>query len=471
MKKLAIYGSVLLASVLFTACGGGGGSSTPQNSGGGSSTPQNSDSNKMYYIDAAVSGATYNCGSKSGNTGNDGSFFFEDDSNCELKVGNIVLRTIPKSELSVGKRIIENDVHTARFLQSIDFDGVAGNGIQLKEAARDAIIQSDKTTLPQSDGEVDDVIDIIKSSNPSFSGKRISLNDAKAHVDSTTLANLNDDMSSETSLSHDGYLQRLMLSINTGSTFGWKTTTETNQLDSTMSRLEGKIAAAEVELEDVDISSTNQSKIDTMLSKKSELESVIAAIKAKNIQLDTAINVGSSVTDVNTIINEIKDLAKGSVFDYFDDLAQYGRIPLPTVGTGDPDQLEVNRYLDQAGSSALAFVNSMTSIYARMLLVSDAYTTNIQKALNDTYDTTTDTSPTSCSVANYQDQIPALDPQVKGQCQMAYFYSCSIDKYGSSYRDKIPEMEKRRKVYCDLLDAWGSTGANISSDSCSYCSQ
>lgn len=461
MKTLTVYGSALLASILFTACGGGG----------GSSTPQNVDTNKMYYIDAAVSGATYDCGSKSGNTGDDGSLFFEDDSNCELKVGNIVLRTILKSELSVGKKIIENDVHTARFLQSIDFDGVAGNGIQLDEAVRNSIVQSGKTTLPQTDDEVDDIINVIKNSNPSFSGKRISLSDAKAHVDSTTLANLNDDISSETPLSHDGYLQRLMLSINTGSTFGWKTTTETNQLDSSMNALDSKIAAAEVELEDVDISPTNQSKINKMLSKKLELESVIAAIKAKNTQLDTAINVGSSVADVNTIINEIKDLAKGSVFDYFDDLAQYGRIPLPTVGTGDPDQYEVNRYLNQAGSSALAFVNSMTSIYARMLLVSNAYTTNIQKALKDTYDTATDTSPTSCSVANYQNQIPALDLQVKGQCQMAYFYSCSIDKYGPSYPTKIQEMKDRRDTYCQILDDWGATGSNISSSSCSYCSQ
>lgn len=460
MKKFTLYGSTLLATILFTACGGGGGGSAQQNV---------SDPNKMYYLDAAVAGATYDCGSKHGDTESDGSLYFDTASDCVLKVGNIVLRTIPKGELAVGKKVIEKEVYTARFLQSIDFDGVPGNGIQVDSSVRDALVNAGKTAIPQTDSEVDDVINIIQVSDPTFAGERVSLSDAKAHIDSTTLLNLSDDISSEMPLSHSGYLQKLMLSINTGSTFGWKTTRETDALESSMSALDAKIAAAEVELADVDISASNENKINALLSNKSKLESLISSIKAKNVQLDTAINVGSSVADVNTIINEIKSLAKGDVFNYFNGLADYGRFPLPQVGTGDPDEYEVNRYLNQAGASALAFVNSMTGIYARMLLVSKAYTSSIQKALHDTYDTRNDTSPTSCSVANYQIQVPELDPQVKGQCQMAYFYSCSIDKYGPSYPDKVVEMENRRKVYCDLLDDWANTGANISSESCEWC--
>lgn len=49
------------------------------------------------------------------------------------------------------------------------------------------------------------------------------------------------------------------------------------------------------------------------------------------------------------------------------------------------------------------------------------------------------------------------DPQLVGQCQMAYFYSCSKDLYKDAYRSKIPEFNLRIRTYCDILDGFANS--------------
>ncbi|MCE0493727.1 hypothetical protein [Vibrio salinus] len=104
--------------------------------GGGDevSTGTTSNSSYAYYIDAAVSGISYSCGSLSGTTDSDGKFFFEPGSSCTFSLtytdsdGNpqsFALKTISAdktAELISGAEYQEKDSTVAQVLQSLDTD-------------------------------------------------------------------------------------------------------------------------------------------------------------------------------------------------------------------------------------------------------------------------------------------------------------------------------------------------------------
>jgi hypothetical protein len=46
------------------------------------------------------------------------------------------------------------------------------------------------------------------------------------------------------------------------------------------------------------------------------------------------------------------------------------------------------------------------------------------------------------------------EPQLVGQCQMAYFYACNKVVYASQYPEKVPEFDLRIGTYCDILDGY-----------------
>jgi len=460
MQYLLIISTV----VLLLGCGGSGG-----DAGGTNTVSENL--NTGYYLDSAVAGVSYECGSKTGTTDSEGKFYFANSVNCTFSYNGIILRETDAKDLQPNVKVYEDNIYVGRFLQSMDQDGISGNGIQILKEVGEILTLSGKTSVPQTDAEIDDLITQLKAKVPSFTGRTISLVDAKAHIDST-YSLYQEQSKDELELSHDAYLGLLERSINPGSTFGWKTNNETDGLTTNLNNLESKITVAESELQDVDISSANQTKIDALYSNKTKLSTLIQTLKQKNIQLDTAIRVGSSVADVNTLIDEIKALIKGDVYKYFDDLANYGRIPLQTlsINPDNADQMEINRYLNQAGASALSFINGLDKIYARMLLVSNAYTQSRQAQIKQAYDTTTDTNPNSCSVANYTNSV-VLEPQLIGQCQMAYFYDCAIKQYGPSYPDKVIDMQNNIKTVCSILDGYKDftiDGSNPK-DSCGYC--
>jgi len=468
MKQNITKSIVLSVTTIFTL--GMTGCSSNSNKIAGDN--ESSNYSKGYYVDSAVRGVSYECGNKTGLTDDKGMFYFGSGVSCTFKASGIILRIVPSGDLKAGTTIVEDDIKVARFLQSMDMDGIAGNGINLSDELLKALNDAGKTSVPVTDSEIEDFRTIIKNVVPDYRGKVVSMIDAKAHVDTTKKLLGNTIDYSGLNLGLDGYLGLLGRSINIGTTFGWTTKHETDGLLSNLSSLDSKILQAELELVDVDIDASNQSKIDALLSGKSKLRSLIEQIKQKNIQLDTAIRVGSNVSDVNTIINEIKFLVKGDVYDYFEGLANYGRIPLPTLSTNpnNADQMEINRYLNQAGIYALSFVNGLTSIYVRMIAVSKAYTQSLQAKIKDAYDTKNDTNPNSCSVANYTNSI-VLDPQVIGQCQMAFFYTCAITQYASSYPDKVIDMQGNVKTACSILDGYKDFTIDGTSpkDSCDYC--
>lgn len=117
--------------------------------GGGSSV--DSTVKTGYFIDSAVSGLEYSCGSINGISGEDGSFLYEKGKPVTFKIGRMVLGSVIVNhqrvfpiDLISGATDESNPNATlmAQILQTLDSDGDPSNGISITESTRKAITQS-----------------------------------------------------------------------------------------------------------------------------------------------------------------------------------------------------------------------------------------------------------------------------------------------------------------------------------------
>ena len=121
MKHVFYKSTILFPIFLLTGCG--------------NSSHTNVDRpliHKAYYIDSAVKGITYQCGSQKNQTDKNGMFLFEEDKGCIFSIGNINFKTINADILTEGVIIKEDNISIAKFLLSFDWDGNATNGIEIK---------------------------------------------------------------------------------------------------------------------------------------------------------------------------------------------------------------------------------------------------------------------------------------------------------------------------------------------------
>ncbi len=127
MKKNIILSSIVSVSLLsLVGCGG-------------SSSPSNPNTGTGYYVDSAVEGVDYVCGSQSDKTGSNGKFIFEKGQGCKFSLAGIPLRTTKSDELADGKKIVEDNLKVAKLLQSIDDDNNVSNGIQITKKVLTAL--------------------------------------------------------------------------------------------------------------------------------------------------------------------------------------------------------------------------------------------------------------------------------------------------------------------------------------------
>ena len=171
MTKSITLSSVVVASLLLIGCGGGG--STPSNSTSSTGTG--------YYVDAAVAGVDYVCGSQTGITDKDGKFTFEQNHNCSFKIGDLLLREINASTLKHGITILEDNNDTARFLQTLDRDGNASNGIEVS----DAVKKLDLTEIPKDDAVLSNIRDEIKANDDKYHGRVVTIQEVEEHLRAT----------------------------------------------------------------------------------------------------------------------------------------------------------------------------------------------------------------------------------------------------------------------------------------------
>lgn len=135
-KYMKLLASTILAGLLFSACGGGGGDSTSDEGGIG------------YLIDSPIAGLDYSCGSKTSSTSSDGKF------NCTnmpvvFKVGNYTVGCL--SEITPDTKIYPQDllglertnvtdsslIELVQFFQALDDDGEIEDTITITNAMKE----------------------------------------------------------------------------------------------------------------------------------------------------------------------------------------------------------------------------------------------------------------------------------------------------------------------------------------------
>jgi len=150
---------------------------------------------KAYYLDSAVSGINYQCGNQIGITDKNGGFIFENGEGCTFSLGGIKLRDLDKSLLKSGVKIVEDDIHIATLLQSLDMDGDASNGIEISqeevEIIRNTLMSElvDKNgsiSLPKTLDEISVLVTAVENNLTEFKGYPVDIDRAKEHLAMTT---------------------------------------------------------------------------------------------------------------------------------------------------------------------------------------------------------------------------------------------------------------------------------------------
>ena len=193
MKKTSLVISSMAAiGLALTGCGGGGG-------GGSTSSTQ---TGTGYYVDSAVAGVNYTCGSQTGTTDKDGKFTFEQGQDCTFELAGITLKKVPSDNLVDNAKVVENNVSVARFLQSIDNDGDPSNGIQITEKTltvlTKALQEENIKTVPDDTIKLDTVVSHIEQEDDSFQGHVVTEEEAQKHLQSTQKSTLKELLGGKT---------------------------------------------------------------------------------------------------------------------------------------------------------------------------------------------------------------------------------------------------------------------------------
>lgn len=179
VKTILLAGSV---AFLMSACGGGG-STGSSDSISVESSIEPAATGTSFYIDSAVSGVNYKCGSQEGITAADGSFTFEMGSGCTFYLGDIELRAVDAGLLTDGGNVYETDVEIARILQSLDSDANPDNGITISADMIRVLAEHEITSLPITETELNMLLAVITSNG----GIAVSKEDAQNHLNATKL--------------------------------------------------------------------------------------------------------------------------------------------------------------------------------------------------------------------------------------------------------------------------------------------
>jgi len=168
MRNITTIGSALVASLLLVGCGSSG-SSTASSTGTG------------YYVDSAIQGVDYSCGTQNGTTGEDGNFTFEVNQKCTFTLGSLTLREVDASVLKDGLTILEDHPDVARLLQTLDKDGNASNGIDIPSSAKSLNLSE----VPTDDAVLGTIRDDIKAKDEDYNGRVITVEESQSHLTQT----------------------------------------------------------------------------------------------------------------------------------------------------------------------------------------------------------------------------------------------------------------------------------------------
>jgi YVTN family beta-propeller protein len=163
-------------SLILVGCGGSSSSTTEI---------QTASTGVGFYVDAAVKGAEYVCGSERGLTDAKGKFTFEVNENCTFKVGDIVLREVEANSLTNNMTVFEDNVTVAQFLQTIDRDGDASNGIDIPDSTKRVLSNRSITTIPNSNETLSSLQSDLDKEDETYNGRVVSEVETDRHLQGT----------------------------------------------------------------------------------------------------------------------------------------------------------------------------------------------------------------------------------------------------------------------------------------------
>lgn len=192
----------LLAAGLTTgmvACGGGGSSSDSTSGGGGGGTPPSGQgagaesASRGQFVDSPVGGLEYETSSgMSGLTTDDGFFNYKTGDEVTFKLGSFYIgkttgsNVVTPFSLTSGNE--EQATNVARFLQTLDDDGIPGNGITITDNTRlEAKKQNatDVATANLDDSTIAATITNLTAKNSAPQSSVVSPEDALEHLNGT----------------------------------------------------------------------------------------------------------------------------------------------------------------------------------------------------------------------------------------------------------------------------------------------
>jgi|GEM_PF-2759706 len=168
---------ILISLVLFILIGCG--------TNTGTTTLTESDIGTGYYIDSAIEGVSYHCGSQKGTTDKEGKFKYQRKQKCTFSINDIILREVAPEKLFDGVQIFEDNVTVAQFLQSLDNDANASNGIKITIKTIEVLKAQGISKLPKHDDELKDIIEKIKENNSDYFGSFITIIEVNIHLEKT----------------------------------------------------------------------------------------------------------------------------------------------------------------------------------------------------------------------------------------------------------------------------------------------
>ncbi len=191
-KNMLVLSATTAALLALSGCGGGDDATQPTAPTTGTA----------YYLDSAVAGVYYRCGTQAGYTQKDGKFVFEQGKDCSFYIGNVKLKDMQATQLSDGAKIVEQDVKVAQVLQSLDVDGNATNGITITPEVADvvnAVVEDINSSTPLDDNttlvtlldnstaghDLTTLVDAIENNVTDFDGSVVDETQAQTHLTQT----------------------------------------------------------------------------------------------------------------------------------------------------------------------------------------------------------------------------------------------------------------------------------------------
>jgi len=171
-KKIISTGIAIGAIFMFSGCGS-------------SDAPSAVSTGTGFYIDSAVSGVNYTCGSQEGTTDKDGTFTFDEGATCTFTLAGVELRVLAADALEDGVQVIEQNPRVAQLLQSLDIDGDPSNGITITPEIVEAIEAAGFDGIPTDDTEVQALVAAAEAAVETFTGSFVTVEEALEHVAET----------------------------------------------------------------------------------------------------------------------------------------------------------------------------------------------------------------------------------------------------------------------------------------------